>query len=109
MATQNRYLNANMLLNRLFEEGLSLQAITSTLQNEIKQAENLKINLVDEEIKNNPEAVVLLTNDIDSYVMKLQQVLAEIGLDRYSRKVLNSEPIAEVRNAILKILENDKE
>ncbi|MFD2247361.1 hypothetical protein [Pontibacter ruber] len=107
MPTHDRYFKAEDFLTSLDTANLSGAELAKKLEDEINRNERLKIALVDEELNTNPESVVLIVNDIDSYVFVLQEVLAGLKADNFSNEVLSSARVSQIRNQILRLISKD--
>ncbi|WP_242927213.1 hypothetical protein [Pontibacter vulgaris] len=107
MVTQNRYLAVDDFLNKLNATSLTGNEMSQLLLNEVRRIERLKIALVDEDIHNDPASVVLIVNDIDSYILTLQEVLADLKADSYSREVLSSSRVSQIRDQIIKLINRE--
>ncbi|WP_229972163.1 hypothetical protein [Pontibacter harenae] len=90
-------------MKSITSESLTGPEVAKKMEAEIERAENLKISLL-EGIDANPSSVVLMVNDIDSYVFELQELLVHLGQDQYSNEVLSSDRVQEFRNKILSLI-----
>ena len=86
------------------DKTLKVPELMEMISQEIYRVEQLKIALVDDQIKDNPDAVVQLTNEIDTYIMRLQEILTQLPADSQEKRVLSSDELRVLRDKIDDIL-----
>ena len=101
---KNQYFNVEEFSRKIRERGFTAAELLEIISQEIYRVEQLKIALVDDQIKENPDAVVQLTNEIDTYVMSLQEILTRVPADSDEKRVLNSDELRVLRDKIEELL-----
>lgn len=101
--SQNVYFNIDDFLSQLDQHDYTPEQVTTLVKDEIKRMERLKVNLLGE-LGTQPEAVILLTNEIDTYRFRLQEILSQIPLDIPEKRFLNSDEMQRIRTRMEKIL-----
>ena len=104
MPIQKKYFDEMAFLQKINAVSLTGQQLAAILEDEITRVEQLKITLV-EDIKESPEPIVRIVNDIDSYITTIQEILVDLAADRYTREVLATEQMQLIRNKIKAILD----
>jgi hypothetical protein len=97
---KNQYFNIGEFSRRIGERALTAPELMEIVSQEIYRVEQLKIALVDDQIKDNPDAVVQLTNEIDTYILSLQEILTQLPADSQEKRVLSSDEIRTLRDKI---------
>lgn len=103
LGESNQYFNIEEFINKLGYKQYTANEILEMVSEEINRAEQLKISLV-EQIKQQPDAVVNLSNELDTYVYQLQEILTHLPADSAEKRVLSSDEIQVLRDRIGEIL-----
>lgn len=103
MPIQRKYFDEEALLKKIKADTLTGEQLAQQLESEINRVEQLKIMLI-EDIGKNSAATVRIVNDIDSYIFHIQEILVDLAADRYSRQVLSTARMQQIRGNILEIL-----
>jgi hypothetical protein len=84
---------------------VALDASNATLQEkaiaievEIRRVENLKVNIVEDNMAGDPASAIHISGQVDSYIVKLQQLLCEMPTDRVSITTLSAKDLQKDRN-----------
>src|SRR5688572_5874365 len=100
---QSVYFNIDDFLSKLDQHDYTPEQVSELVKQEIRRMERLKVNLLGE-LGSQPEAVILLTNEIDTYRFRLQEILTQIPLDTPEKRFLNSDEMQKLRIRMEKIL-----
>jgi hypothetical protein len=100
---QNVYFNIDDFLSKLDKQDYTPEQVAELVREEIRRMERLKVNLLGE-LNTQPEAVILLTNEIDTYRFRLQEILSQIPLDTPEKRFINSDEMQKLRARMEKIL-----